>query len=78
MMDVCRKAQTEIKGNKEASNISSIMSFKNSDSKSTFERNDYNSEIMDVNRTTNCNIFQRIHNMELKAEENLGKKFFRN
>ncbi|XP_018349331.1 PREDICTED: uncharacterized protein LOC108752761 isoform X2 [Trachymyrmex septentrionalis] len=71
MMDVCRKAQTEIKGNKEASNISSIMSFKNSDSKSTFERNDYNSEIMDVNRTTNCNIFQRIHNMELKAEENL-------
>ncbi|EGI57954.1 hypothetical protein G5I_14142 [Acromyrmex echinatior] len=25
---------------------------------------------MDVNRTTNCNISQRIHNMELKAEEN--------
>ncbi|XP_018361531.1 PREDICTED: uncharacterized protein LOC108760214 isoform X2 [Trachymyrmex cornetzi] len=70
MMDVCRKAQMETKGSKEASNISSIMSFKNSDSKSSFEHNDYNSEIMDVNRTTNCNISQRIYDMELKAEEN--------
>ncbi|KYQ57596.1 hypothetical protein ALC60_03558 [Trachymyrmex zeteki] len=63
VMDVCRKAQTE-KGSKEASDISSIMSFKNSDSKSSFKRNNCTSEIMDVNRTTNCNISQRIHNNE--------------
>ncbi|KYM79889.1 hypothetical protein ALC53_09594 [Atta colombica] len=68
MMDVCRKAQTEIKGSKETSVISSIMSFKNSDSNSSFKCNDYNSENMDIN--TNCNISQKIHNMELKTEEN--------
>jgi len=76
MMDVCRKAQTEIKGSKETSVISSIMSFKNSDSKSSFKCNDYNSENMDIN--TNCNISQKIRNMELKTEENFGKKFLRN
>ncbi|KYN05777.1 hypothetical protein ALC62_03256, partial [Cyphomyrmex costatus] len=70
MMDVCRKAQTEKKRNKEVSDISSIMSLDNLDSKSLFEHNDYNSNIMDANRTTNCNIHQRINNIELKTEEN--------
>jgi len=74
VMDVCRKAQTEIRGSKEISDISPIISsFKNSDTKSLIN-NDYNSEI--VNRIANYNIPQRIHNVESKAEENFGKKFF--
>jgi len=72
-MDVCRKAQTEIRGNKEISDISPIMSFKNLDTKSPID-NGYSNEI--ANRIANYNIPQRIHNVESKAEENFGKKFF--
>lgn len=49
VMDVCRKAQTEIRGSKEISDISSIVSsLKNPDSKSPIEHNGYNNEITGI------------------------------
>lgn len=45
MMGVCRKAQTDTKGNKETFDISPISSFKNPVSKSPVEHNDCNNEI---------------------------------
>lgn len=73
MMGVCRKAQTEIRGSKEPSDVSLIMSpSKNSGFKSPVEHNDdYNSEI--TGKITNCNITQKTCNVELKNEENFGK-----
>lgn len=76
-MGVCRKAQTEIRGSKEISDTSPIMSsFKNSSSKSSIEHNGYNSEITSA-KAANRNIPQRTHIVELNTEETFGKKFFR-
>lgn len=70
-MGVCRKAQTEIRGNKETSDTSPIMSsLKNSSSKFSIKHNDYNSEITSDKA---ANISQRSHNVELNIEENFGK-----
>lgn len=71
-MGVCRKAQTEIRGNKEPSEVSPIISSsKNPDFKSPVEYNDYDSEL--TGKTANCNIPQRTYDVELKDEENFGK-----
>ncbi|XP_036143117.1 uncharacterized protein LOC105838113 [Monomorium pharaonis] len=67
VMEVCQKAQTEIRGSKESSDISPISSSKNSGSKSPVGHND-NSEITD--KIKNCDFPQRIYNAELKDEDN--------
>lgn len=73
MMDVCRKAQTEIKESKEYFDISPIMSsFSNPDTKSPIERNGCDNEVAGI-KTANCNV-KRTHNCELKAEENFDKE----
>lgn len=60
MMDVCRKAQTEIKESKEHFDISSIISsFNNPDSKSSIEHKGCNSEIAGI-KTANCNVLQEV------------------
>ncbi|KAL6260599.1 hypothetical protein P5V15_008120 [Pogonomyrmex californicus] len=71
MIGVCQKAQTETRGNKETSNILPISSrsLESPSSKSSIKYNDYNSETS-ATKIRNYNIPQRIHNVELKTEEN--------
>lgn len=64
MMDVCRKAQTEIKESKEHFDISPIiLSFNNPDSKSPIEYNGCNGEIAGI-KTANCNILKEVITLE--------------
>lgn len=67
MMDVCQKAQTEIRGSKEMSDISIISPFKNRGLKSPIKLNG-------CNKITGTKIEFFREFITLKAEENFGKK----
>jgi len=75
MMGVCRKAQTETRGNKGTSETSQelITSFKNTDSKSSVIHYDCNNKV--TNKIRNYSNFPKIHDVEEK-EENFGRTFF--
>lgn len=74
MMGVCQKAQTEIKGSKGAFDISQepISLSKSPRLKFPVEYNDANNEIKVTDKISNCNVFQKLHNIEKIVEETSG------
>lgn len=70
VIGVCQKVKSEIKGNKEKSEISlkPIRSTsENPNLKFSIKHKDYNSEIMATNKVPNYNL-QRMYNIEHKTE----------